>query len=243
MTSLPQTTDEASPPPPASVRRIDLPIAGMTCAACSTRVERVLNRLPGVRANVSLAASNARVFVEGPATTAAVIEAAIERAGYRVPDREVVVALHGVTTTADATRVEEALSSVPGVTARVTLAKEQARITFPPARASLDALVERLHADRLRRRRDHGSVARRSARDPRPRVPDRVARVLDRRGAQRAVPRADDRDDVRHASRLPATRRAVAARDTGPVLGRDAASTSARGTRCAAAARTWMSWS
>ena len=145
MTSLPQTTDEAGPPPPASARRIDLPIAGMTCAACSTRVERVLNRLPGVRANVSLAASNARVFVEGPATTAAVIEAAIERAGYRVPDREVVVALHGVTTTADATRVEEVLSSVPGVTARVTLAKEQACITFPPARASLDELVERLH--------------------------------------------------------------------------------------------------
>ncbi len=35
---------------------LKLPVQGMTCAACSARLEKVLNRLPGIReARVSLA--------------------------------------------------------------------------------------------------------------------------------------------------------------------------------------------
>jgi Cu+-exporting ATPase len=34
---------------------IELPVSGMTCAACSTRLEKNLNRLEGVSANVNLA--------------------------------------------------------------------------------------------------------------------------------------------------------------------------------------------
>ena len=41
-------------------RRIDLPISGMTCAACAQRIETVLNRLPGVEGAVNLAAERAR---------------------------------------------------------------------------------------------------------------------------------------------------------------------------------------
>ena len=35
--------------------QLDLPIGGMTCAACAARIEKVLNRLPGVQASVNLA--------------------------------------------------------------------------------------------------------------------------------------------------------------------------------------------
>ena len=47
---------------------LELGIEGMTCAACSTRLEKVLNRLPGVEAAVNLAAERARVrYVPGVA--------------------------------------------------------------------------------------------------------------------------------------------------------------------------------
>src|SRR5688500_9150840 len=42
--------------------RIDLPITGMTCAACANRIERQLTRAPGVRsAGVNLATNRATV--------------------------------------------------------------------------------------------------------------------------------------------------------------------------------------
>ena len=40
---------------------LDLPVSGMNCAACSARIEKLLNALPGVKASVNLAAERARV--------------------------------------------------------------------------------------------------------------------------------------------------------------------------------------
>ena len=42
--------------------RVDLPITGMTCAACARRIERRLNQTPGVsRAGVNFATARATV--------------------------------------------------------------------------------------------------------------------------------------------------------------------------------------
>ena len=38
-----------------------LNITGMTCAACSTRVEKVLNKMDGVEAKVNLATEKASI--------------------------------------------------------------------------------------------------------------------------------------------------------------------------------------
>ncbi|BDG35734.1 heavy metal-transporting ATPase [Parageobacillus caldoxylosilyticus] len=35
-------------------KHVTLPITGMTCAACSSRIEKVLNKMDGVEANVNL---------------------------------------------------------------------------------------------------------------------------------------------------------------------------------------------
>ena len=70
----------ASPAPPAA--EIDLRVEGMTCAACATRLEAVIGRIPGVRATVNFATERARIEVapDGPAIEALV--AAVKRAGY-----------------------------------------------------------------------------------------------------------------------------------------------------------------
>lgn len=39
--------------------RLELPIEGMTCASCATRIERSLNRLDGVQATVNYATEQA----------------------------------------------------------------------------------------------------------------------------------------------------------------------------------------
>ncbi len=66
----------ASPP-----STINLALEGMTCAACASRIERALNRLPGVAANVNFATENARVSAAEGIDPAALI-AAVRKAGY-----------------------------------------------------------------------------------------------------------------------------------------------------------------
>ena len=66
---------------PAEGRVVEFAIGGMTCAACSTRLEKVLNRQPGMRANVNLAAERARVRLQGGIDAATVI-AAVAKAGF-----------------------------------------------------------------------------------------------------------------------------------------------------------------
>lgn len=60
---------------------VDLDITGMTCASCATRVERKLNKLPGVEATVNFATEKARVHAESAVAVEELI-AAVEQAGY-----------------------------------------------------------------------------------------------------------------------------------------------------------------
>lgn len=63
---------------------IELKIGGMTCASCAARIEKRLNRMPGVSASVNYATEKAVVHIDDApahADTAALI-AEIERTGY-----------------------------------------------------------------------------------------------------------------------------------------------------------------
>ncbi len=64
-----------------SGRVVEFAIGGMTCAACSTRLEKVLNRQAGMQANVNLASERARIRLSEPADEAAVV-AAVAKAGF-----------------------------------------------------------------------------------------------------------------------------------------------------------------
>ncbi|MGC5171259.1 cation transporter, partial [Microbacterium sp. DT81.1] len=55
---------------------VELEISGMTCASCATRIERKLNKLPGVEATVNYATEKARVRADG--VEAAELIAAVE---------------------------------------------------------------------------------------------------------------------------------------------------------------------
>jgi Cu+-exporting ATPase len=60
---------------------VDLQIGGMTCASCAARIEKKLNRMPGVQASVNYATEKAHVVLpEGTAVDAAI--ATVEATGY-----------------------------------------------------------------------------------------------------------------------------------------------------------------
>jgi Cu+-exporting ATPase len=59
----------------------DITVGGMTCASCANRVERKLNRLPGVTATVNFATARAHVEHTAEVSTEDLVEA-VERAGY-----------------------------------------------------------------------------------------------------------------------------------------------------------------
>jgi len=68
---------------PEAHERIDLPITGMTCAACAARIERTLSRAEGVdEASVNLATERATVRFDPAVTSAHNIIDAIRGAGY-----------------------------------------------------------------------------------------------------------------------------------------------------------------
>jgi len=65
---------------------VDLPIEGMTCAACAVRLEKALGRVGGVAgATVNFASEKARVSFDPAQLDLAAIAAAVERAGFDVP--------------------------------------------------------------------------------------------------------------------------------------------------------------
>jgi len=113
--------------------RLDLPLAGMTCAACAARIEKSLNRLPGVVANVNFAAESAQVTLQPELNTPAAVVEAIARTGYSVPHRAAEFQIYGMTCVACATRIEGALNALPGVDdATVNFASETVRVRYVP---------------------------------------------------------------------------------------------------------------
>ncbi|WP_261786523.1 heavy-metal-associated domain-containing protein [Thermus scotoductus] len=65
------------------VARVEIPIRGMTCAACVARVERALKKLPGVlSAHVNLATEKAFVEYLPDTVTLPRLRQAIRDAGY-----------------------------------------------------------------------------------------------------------------------------------------------------------------
>ena len=127
---------------PPSSTDWSFPVAGMTCASCVSRVEKVLARLPGVSsASVNLATETATLR-SSPDLQAHTVTTAVERAGYSVPQQTVTLEIGGMTCASCVSRVEKVLNKVEGVVAaQVNLATETAQVEFARGIVSVDALV------------------------------------------------------------------------------------------------------
>ncbi|GAA1173249.1 heavy metal translocating P-type ATPase [Ornithinimicrobium humiphilum] len=68
-------------PPDTQTQHVDLAITGMTCASCSARIERKLNKLDGVEASVNLATEKASVTFPSALSVTDIV-ATVEKTGY-----------------------------------------------------------------------------------------------------------------------------------------------------------------
>ncbi len=115
--------------PDGALTRWEFGVEGMTCASCSTRVEKALARTPGV-ASASVNLATERATVEADATVDAVtLHAAVDKAGYVLKPQALRLHIEGMTCASCVARVEKALNKVPGVlSVSVNLATETADI-------------------------------------------------------------------------------------------------------------------
>lgn len=121
---------------------VKLPVQGMTCASCSTRLERVLGKLDGVTgANVDLTLERATVQLADDADPGRLVDA-IEGAGFSVAPTSVRLAIDGMTCASCSGRIEKVLRKQPGVlSANVNLASEVGTVAYVPGRTDVDALI------------------------------------------------------------------------------------------------------
>ena len=112
---------------------VKLPIRGMTCAGCSSRLEKALNGADGVmEARVNLAAEQAEIDFDQLITSAPELVGVVADTGFSVPDEKIELHITGMTCAACAGRVEKALAGLDGVAAvSVNLASELATVEVP----------------------------------------------------------------------------------------------------------------
>lgn len=123
----------------AESNRIDLPVTGMTCAACSTRVQNTLSKLNGVEsAAVNLAAERATVFYKTSEVSVDELMKTIKDLGYGVSVSKVILPIKGMTCASCVNKVQNALSSLSGViSASVNFATEKATVEYLPSQIGM----------------------------------------------------------------------------------------------------------
>lgn len=109
-----------------------LQITGMTCAACSTRIEKGLSRMEGVQqASVNLAIEQASVTYDPKAVSVNALRDKVEALGYGTVTESIDLDITGMTCAACSARIEKGLSRLPGVSrANVNLALETGHVEF-----------------------------------------------------------------------------------------------------------------
>ncbi len=70
-------------------QQVELPIEGMTCSACALRLEKVLNRLPNLSAQVNFANETAQISAPRGLIDLTMVKAAIEKAGFSSPSTSI----------------------------------------------------------------------------------------------------------------------------------------------------------
>src|SRR5690348_6917115 len=94
----------------SKTKQITVGIDGMTCSACSARIEKVLNKLDGVKANVNLAMEQATVQYDEDEQTMEAITNRIEKLGYEVRTKKINLDIEGMTCAACSNRIEKVIS-------------------------------------------------------------------------------------------------------------------------------------
>jgi len=113
-------------------KKAHIPITGMTCATCAATIQKGLSKLHGVeRAEVNFASEKASIEYDPARVPLSKIKNTISQLGYGAATSKSIFPVSGMTCASCVSRVEQALSGVPGViSVNVNLASEKATVEY-----------------------------------------------------------------------------------------------------------------
>ncbi|MBI5973086.1 heavy metal translocating P-type ATPase [Staphylococcus caledonicus] len=125
--------------------KVTLDVTGMTCAACSNRIEKRLNKMDHVDAQVNLTTEKANIEYDANTYTVSDFVSTIQKLGYDVATDKTELDITGMTCAACSNRIEKVLNKTSGVKqANVNLTTEQAAIDYYPSQTDVDTLIGRI---------------------------------------------------------------------------------------------------
>jgi Cu+-exporting ATPase len=135
---------EEALPAQGDLQRLDLPISGMHCASCVTRIQKGLSGVEGVLdAKVNFATERATVTFESGRVQKGDLIQVVKDLGYEPGVERVSLPVQGMSCASCVNKVQTALQHVPGVVqANVNFATEKATVDYIPAQASVRDLVK-----------------------------------------------------------------------------------------------------
>ncbi len=126
--------------------KVQARISGMHCAACATRIERVVGQMEGVKdVSVNLAAETMKVVFDPAKLTFPDIAGTVKELGFEAEapasGAQVDLVIGGMHCAACSARIERVLGRMPGVASvSVNLASETGRVAFDPEVVSQRAI-------------------------------------------------------------------------------------------------------
>ncbi len=126
-------------------KEISLQITEMTCAACSSRIERVLNRNEFINAEVNLATEKAVIKYDDTQVNKSEMIEKIEKLGFGVREERIEFKVSGMTCAACSSRIDKILNKAEGVvSASVNLTTEIATVNYHPDLITPDKLIKEI---------------------------------------------------------------------------------------------------
>ena len=125
-------------------------VEGMTCAACSNKIEKVVGKMPGVdKAVVNLTTEKLILDYDKSALDLKDVEAKVEKLGYHLKSEQnknletMQVTFEGMTCTACSTKIQKVLEKQPGVSeASVNFATEKGKLVYDKSAVNFTELQE-----------------------------------------------------------------------------------------------------
>lgn len=125
-------------------KKVAIDVVGMTCAACSARVEKAIKKMEGVvDSSVNLLAQKATIEYDEDKVNIDSLVKIIEKTGYEVPVEKTTLLVEGMTCAACSARVEKVLNRLDGVIkANVNLSTNKAIVEHPSGAIEEETLVK-----------------------------------------------------------------------------------------------------
>jgi len=125
--------------PREGLKKVELPITGMSCASCVAKIEKGLSKMSGiVDAKVNFATERATISFDPSRVHMGDFVATIRDLGYEAGMEKVTLPIHGMSCASCVKKVEDALNGLEGVVrASVNFATERATVQYIPGAVSM----------------------------------------------------------------------------------------------------------